>query len=128
LLRDAPPAASQRTTVLPLGDPTDQGGRYARSWVTALPSVYDSFGLVLVESLASGTPIVVANHAAPPELAQPGVGTICTPDDAPSLAEALRAGLDLAAHPETASRCRAAAAAYDWDAAIAPLLEEIYAG
>ncbi|MES4793150.1 MAG: hypothetical protein C4321_09370, partial [Chloroflexota bacterium] len=60
LLAAAPPEARARTTVLPLGEPTAQHERYGRAWVTTLPSRGDSFGMVLVESLACGTPIVAA--------------------------------------------------------------------
>lgn len=127
-LARAPDAAVERTTVLPLGAPHEQGHRYARAWVTALPSVNESFGMVLVESLACGTPIVVSDHSAPPELVTPETGATCRPEDAASLAEALERALSLAEDPATANRCRAFAHRYDWDDAIAPQLEAIYAG
>jgi phosphatidylinositol alpha-mannosyltransferase len=128
VLRSAPPAAVQRTEVLDVGDPHDQAGRYGRAWVTALPSVNESFGMVLVESLACGTPIVVADHSAPPELVTPGAGAVCVPGDAASLAQALGAALALARDPATVGRARAVAARYDWDEAIAPALEATYRG
>ena len=71
LLAAAPPAARERTEVLPLGTPGDQAARDARAWATVLPSTDESFGMVLAESLAAGTPIVVADHAAPPEPSLP---------------------------------------------------------
>ena len=123
----APEAARTRTDVLPLGTPGEQGQRYGQAWVTTLPSVDDSFGVALIESLACGTPIVVADHAAPPELVTPETGAICQPKDPVSLAQALRQGLALAGKPETAQRCRSFAAAFDWDQGLAPLLEQLYA-
>lgn len=126
ILAKAPPEARRRVEVLPIGKPEDQGQRYARAWVTALPSVSDSFGLVLLESLASGTPIVVVNDAAPPSLVTPATGAIATPRDPQSLAEALTRGLDLARNPDTARSCREFAQKYDWDGSIAPILERIY--
>jgi hypothetical protein len=36
--------------------------------------------------------------------------------------------MELAALPETVEACRAVAARYDWDKAIAPRLEAIYRG
>jgi glycosyltransferase involved in cell wall biosynthesis len=126
LISSAPPAARARAVALPLGSPEAQAERYGRAWVTALPSTYDSFGLVLIESLACGTPIVVANHAAPPELVEPGIGAVCEPDDPASLARALRTALDLARDPACAARCREVAARFDWDDQIAPLLENLY--
>ena len=126
ILASAPPAAAERVEVLPLGEPQDQARRYAEAWVTCLPSKFDSFGLVLIESLASGTPIVVLDHAAPPELVLPGTGAVAGPDDPAALAAALESGLDLAARPGTAEACRASALPFDWDSAIAPLLEGLY--
>jgi phosphatidylinositol alpha-mannosyltransferase len=126
ILAKAPPDVRRRVDVLPIGKPEDQGRRYARAWVTALPSVSDSFGLVLLESLASGTPIVVVNDAAPPSLVTPATGAIAKPRDPKSLAEALRRGLELATGPDTAQSCRQFAEKYDWDESIAPMLERIY--
>jgi phosphatidylinositol alpha-mannosyltransferase len=126
MLQRAPDAARARTTVLPLGEPHEQGARYGAAWVTALPSINESFGMVLLESLACGTPIVVANHSAPPELVTEATGAICEPDDVASLSTALRRGLDLANDPATVTRCRESAIRYDWDESIAPQLEAIY--
>jgi glycosyltransferase involved in cell wall biosynthesis len=115
-------------TLLHIGDPNELSQRYAQAWVSALPSVGDSFGMVLIESLASGTPIVVADDGAPPQLVTPTTGTIAVPHDPASLAGALEAGLRLAEREETATHCRDFAAQFDWDLSIAPLLEKLYAG
>jgi len=128
LLAEAPAGATERVKVLDLGRAEDQGRRYGRAWVTALPSEADSFGMVLVESLASGTPIVVADDGAPPELVQPGIGVVSRRRDAESLADALAGALDLARDSETTARCRARAADFDWDSGIAPILEQLYEG
>ncbi len=127
LLRAVPPSTRARVDVLRLGEPDEQGPRYAAAWVTALPSEADCFGLVLVESLACGTPIVVADDGAPPELVTPETGAVSRLRDPDSLADALRRTLDLARIPETVTRCRARAAEFDWDTAIAPRLEGLYA-
>jgi glycosyltransferase involved in cell wall biosynthesis len=126
-LTAAPAAARTRTEVLPLGNPDEQGQRYGQAWATTLPSVDDSFGVALIESLACGTPIVVANHAAPPELVTPETGTVSEPKNPESLADALRQAFALAQKPETADRCRSYAARFDWDSGLAPLLERLYA-
>lgn len=128
LLAALPPQVRDGVEQLPVGDPEGQSERYSAAWVTALPSTWDSFGLVLIESLAAGTPIVVANDAAPPSLVTPRTGAVAEPGDADSLAEALRRGLELAADPATAALCRDYAARFDWDSAIAPLLETLYGG
>ncbi|MGI8491592.1 MAG: glycosyltransferase family 4 protein [Acidimicrobiales bacterium] len=128
ILAAAPAAARSMVEVLPIGTPEQQGERYRRAWVTALPSVSESFGLVLIESLASGTPIVVVDDAAPPELVTPETGAIAKPRDPVSLASALCEGVALAQKLETAERCREFARQFDWDEHIAPLLEGLYEG
>src|SRR6478736_3669516 len=61
--------------------------------VLAFPSVEpESYGLVLVEALASGTPVVATDQGGPPEIvarATPGTATVVPPGDADALATAL---------------------------------------
>ncbi|MGK2947037.1 MAG: glycosyltransferase family 4 protein [Acidimicrobiales bacterium] len=126
LLAAAPEAARERTEILPLGEPADQPQRYGRAWVTAQPSVRESFGMVMLESLACGTPIVTTDDGALQELVSPTTGVVAKAGDAASLADALLRAFDLAADPSTAAACRASAEPYDWDTGIAPLLEDLY--
>jgi phosphatidylinositol alpha-mannosyltransferase len=126
LLAAAPASARACTTLLDLGAPSDQARRYATAWATVLPSIYESFGMVLLESLACGTPIVVADHSAPPELARPGAGFVTAPGDPVSLAEGILCALVAAEDPATADRCRQVADDYDWKL-LAARLEELYA-
>lgn len=128
LLAAAPPAARERAEVLGLGDARGQAARYGRAWVTALPSIDEVFGLVYLESLACGTPVVGTTSAAAPERVSPGVGFTCEPGDVRGLADACLAALALSREPGIAQACRAAAEPYDWTTGIAPRLEALYAG
>lgn len=101
---------------------------YARAWVTALPSYSEVFGLVVLESLASGTPAVVLDDGLGPSLLVDEASGRRTNADAAGLADALRAAVELARNPDTTDSCRARAAGYDWDRVIVPRLLEIYAG
>lgn len=128
LFAAAPPEAVARTEILPLGEPGDQPGRYARAWTTVQVSVRESFGMVMLESLACGTPIVTSDDGALQELVEPGVtGYVSVAGDRESLAQALIDSLTLSQKPDTAEACRASVAPYDWDTGIAPLLEGLYA-
>lgn len=102
--------------------------RYAAAWVTVLPSVAESFGLVVVESLASGTPAVVRRDSGGPAgiITAPDIGVQSGPT-ASDLAAAIREGLELASRPGTVAACRRAAQRYDW-ATVVGRLERIYAG
>lgn len=125
-LNAGPEVARERTTVLPLGAADEQATRYGRAWVTCLPSWGDSFGMVTLESLASGTPIAVTDSAAPGEMVTPETGAVARAGDPASIAEALKRCLDLARRPETAAACVERARPYDWDDGIAPMLERYY--
>lgn len=127
LLAAAPAAARNHVEALGLGDPDRQRERYGRAWATVLPSVSDSFGMALIESLACGTPLVVTTHGAPKELVDPGVtGEICEPGDPESLAEACLRAFALARHPQTVEACRESARPFDWDEGLAPWCEALY--
>lgn len=129
LLARAPDPVRERITALDIGGPQDQAERYGRAWVTALPSRNDSFGMVVVESLACGTPVAASNHSALPELVdEDETGSLCDPEDAASVATALARALALSRRPGIVDRCRAAAAPYDWSTGIAPAYERIYTG
>ncbi len=79
--------------------------------VLSVPATYgESFGLYVLEALASGVPVVQPRHGAFPELLeQTGGGILCEPDDPISLARALEELLlDPARGEELARRGRAA--------------------
>jgi phosphatidylinositol alpha-mannosyltransferase len=121
LLAAAPPGAAERTDCVGVGELADQPGRYGEAWACALPSLNDTFGLVLVEALACGTPIVAADNAALPELVSPGVtGALCHYDDVESLAAACIHAIDIAGRPGTAEACRESARPFDWASGVAP--------
>lgn len=127
VLAGAPREALERTDVLGTGSLEALPELYATSWACALPSVHDTFGLVLVEALASGTPIVAGDSHALPELVEPGgTGALCTPFDPPSIAAACIEALALARRPGTSDRCRASVARFDWRTAVVPRHLEVY--
>jgi glycosyltransferase involved in cell wall biosynthesis len=83
---------------------------YRDAWVAALPSLGEAFGLVLVEAMACGTPVVGTDDGAIPEIVDRlEVGRLFRHDDTASLAEALLEALELAEDPGTRDACRARA-------------------
>jgi glycosyltransferase involved in cell wall biosynthesis len=61
---------------------------YNRCDVFCLPSVQEGFGIVFLEAMAAGKPIVAARVAAVPEVVSQGL--LVEPDDEEALAEAIR--------------------------------------
>jgi glycosyltransferase involved in cell wall biosynthesis len=60
---------------------------YNRCHIFCLPSVQEAFGIVFLEAMASGKPIVAARAAAAPEVVKHGI--LAAPDDAAALADAI---------------------------------------
>ncbi len=100
---------------------------YASAWATVLPAVGEAFGLVLLESLAAGTPVVCARAGGPPEIvSDERIGRLFEPADVDGLVAALEGALDLAGDPEVRALCRARAADFDWSR-IVERYEDAYA-
>jgi phosphatidylinositol alpha-mannosyltransferase len=105
------------------GDPEDLARTYGRSAVCVLPSLWEAFGMVLVESMATGTPVVGTRDGAIPEIIDDGVGRLFDPgpvegaaaSNDEGLAAAIIDALDLSRRPETPARCRAFAEQFGWD-------------
>ncbi|MCC6858383.1 MAG: glycosyltransferase family 4 protein [Bryobacterales bacterium] len=76
-------------TVAWLGDVSQEtlAKEYNRADVFCLPSVQEGFGIVFLEAMASGKPVVAARAAAAPEVVRHGL--LVEPEDAEALAEAL---------------------------------------
>jgi glycosyltransferase involved in cell wall biosynthesis len=98
-------------------DRTDVLARaYRSAWATVLPSIDEAFGLVLLESLASGTPVVAARSGAAPEVAgEDGVAVLFEPDDEADLARAMAEALALSEDPRSVERCRERACPHEWN-------------
>lgn len=68
-----------------LSDPKDLAKYYSLADVFVNPSIAESFGLVTIEAMACGTPVVGYNVTATPELVKPGTGYIVKKGDIQSL-------------------------------------------
>jgi phosphatidylinositol alpha-mannosyltransferase len=105
-------------------DPVALRAWYSTAAVTCLPSINEAFGLVVIESLAAGTPVVGADHGAIPELVTPDVGRLFAPDDSAACAAAIADIID-GADVAMGEECRRRAAKFDW-ASVGPLYLTAY--
>lgn len=102
-----------------LRDVDDRGGladTYREAWVSVLPSFSEAFGLVLLEALACGTPVVGSNLDGIPELVdRDSIGRLFDGDRPEPLAKALLETLELARDPGTPAACRRRAEQFSRD-------------
>jgi D-inositol-3-phosphate glycosyltransferase len=89
---------------------------YRAADALVLPSHYESFGLVVLEALACGTPVIATRVGAVEDIIRPGVNGWVVAENSPaSLAEGMRRVLEQRhTQKATADSIRATAADYDW--------------
>lgn len=116
LLRPADPGRQAALTAVTEGieffdpDMTGVADIFRRAWVSALTSYNEAFGLVIVESLACGTPVVgTADGGIREIIDRPEIGRLFEGDDPQTVASQLLEALELAQDPGTAAACRARA-------------------
>jgi glycosyltransferase involved in cell wall biosynthesis len=107
---------------------------YGQAATSVLPSLWEPFGLVVIESLATGTPVVGTRSGALDKLlADPTIGRLFDPGEdaqaeatnAAGLAKALDEAIELSHDPQTADRCRSYAEQFSWEV-VGPEFERIY--
>jgi glycosyltransferase involved in cell wall biosynthesis len=121
---DADGGASATTEVITLGhvDDAQLATLYRHARLLALPSLYEGFGLPLVEAMAVGTPVLTSRTASMPEVAG-DAGLLVDPLSVDSIAEGLHRLLhDDALHAQLARAAPAQAARFDWNASAQRML------
>lgn len=89
-----------------------------RCHVLVLPSVFEGFGLVIPEAMATGMPVIASTHTAAPEIVRDGEdGFVLDPDDVDGLADRLaRLAADRARTAEMGRAAAERAVAFSWEA------------
>ena len=93
---------------------------YATADILAVPSRNETFGLTILEALASGIPVVAVNQGGPSNLLHPYIGALATPGDPVDFAEKV---VRVLADKTMASQCRPYVAQhFSWDKTFVKLL------
>ena len=71
-------------------DQTELAKLYSLSSVFVNPSTEETFGLVAAEAMACGTPAIVTNSTACPEIINNNVGFIVPPNDSNAIYENIK--------------------------------------
>ena len=112
----APGGAAADVVVQSAADDAALAAMYRGAAAVAVPSLYEGFGLPLLEALACGAPVLAAEAASLPEVGGDAV-TWLAPDDVDAWAAALRRMLVTADVRKIAiARGPAQAARFSWDA------------
>jgi len=95
----------------------DMAAHCARSHCLVLPSLFEGFGLVVPEAMATGMPVIATTHTAAPEIVREGVdGFVVEPSNADALAEKLEwMASNRAAADAMGRNASARAREYSWD-------------
>jgi phosphatidylinositol alpha-mannosyltransferase len=127
LLQSVSPRTRMAIEMTGIGRQADLPLLYREASITVLPSLNEPFGMVTIESLSSGTPVVGTRSGATPEiLTDPNIGVLFDySDGAEGLCEAMIRCIKLSKDPETPRRCRTFAEQYSWKA-LGPRYEQMY--
>ena len=111
-----------RVRLLGFVEEADLPALYRNAALFAFPSLYEGFGLPVLEAMASGVPVVCSGVSSLPEVAR-GAALLVDPLDIGELADALSRVLeDTGLRQEMASKGLARAARFTWDRAARQLL------
>jgi phosphatidyl-myo-inositol alpha-mannosyltransferase len=122
LVRTSDPVMSEPVRSIPTGAEWVDGDRtadlaraYAGASASVLTAVHEAFGLVLLESLAAGTPVVATRSGACGEIVtSESLGRLFPPGDVDSCVRAMEQAIELGSEADAEAVCRERAAAYDW--------------
>jgi glycosyltransferase involved in cell wall biosynthesis len=101
---------------------------YAQAQFFVLPSIFEPFGIVLLEAMAAGLPVIASRVGGIPEIVEDGrTGLLVEPGNPGSLAEALRhLCRDEVLRKSMGRRAREHVMPYDWEL-IVPRILSVYA-
>lgn len=96
---------------------------YSAACLFIYPSLWEGFGLPLLEAMACGTPVIAANRSALPEVVGPA-GLLVDPEDTPAIAGAMAKVLeDAGLRQQLAAAGQARSAQFTWERMAGQLID-----
>lgn len=116
-----------RMIVLDRQDETTLRALYSSAEFLLFPSRYEGFGLPILESLASGTPVIASHATSVPEIVD-NAGWLCDPDKPEAFVNAAREVFALGAmRPAMVERGKARARQFTWQRTASALARVLHA-
>jgi len=110
------PPSDERVVALGVVEPAVLAGWYRGAALVAVPSLYECFGLPLLEAMASGTPALATRTPSLEEVGGAGCAWIDDPHDVPAWSAALAAITgDAGRRAQLTAAGLARANAFSWD-------------
>lgn len=106
-------------TFVGVKSPSEVAAHMRESAVLVLPSRRETFGSVLVEALACGTPVVATRCGGPEDIVTDEVGRLVPPEDPPALAEAIAEVLSHRSRYDPATLRAYALERFAWEGVVA---------
>jgi UDP-glucose:(heptosyl)LPS alpha-1,3-glucosyltransferase len=103
----------------------DMAGCYASADLLAMPSRFDTFGLVVLEAMAAGLPVIITDKTGAKDLVTTGrEGFVLPVDASPSeFGECICRLMDRGVRGEMAGLAKAAAAGHSWEATASQVVD-----
>ena len=109
--------------VMLIGEQSDPAPYYAIADMFVLPSAYESFGLVLLEALACGVPVIATRVGVAPEIIRDGMNGFLVARDPQQIADRMEQIAGLEDRAAMSAAARASIAEYSWSAVASRYLE-----
>jgi alpha-1,3-rhamnosyl/mannosyltransferase len=123
--RTAQAVSAGRLRLLGYRDDLELASLFARAAVFAFPSLYEGFGLPVLEAMAAGAPVVASSTTAVGEVAA-GAALLVDPLDEKAIADAIRRAIeDTVLAADLRRRGLARAAEFSWDRTAAELIASV---
>ena len=120
---DLPSGSSQYLKVFPYCSDPELASLYAGARLLAAPSLYEGFGLPVLEAMACGCPVLISDRASLPEIAGPA-GWPVDPEQTPAIAEGMKRILsDPVLRERRKAEGLARARLYSWEETARTVLE-----